>query len=619
MAEVDDEVASLVLSRASECGQCGASPVTDDFEVMNDPSADGGLKPIAVCGSCYAQAGRTISETDLLQRLEAVPRPYLTVKGVADYFDVSRPTAREALNECDELARDQPGNLNLYFPSDYRAQSEVATALSNHLELSSFDQEDVEGFASKPYYFAPPQSPDGDYRLIVPRFLDLAVGHLHHKGPAYREYRVDELIGLFDDLPQELRERIDLQPDYEDVRIDGDLLQFQSEADADRAQSSFEDEAEERVDETTIRVSDDSTFDVIAELIDGGNLPFSPEQIDPEDIRGASGGVDLRPYQQEAWDQWQEWGQVTLPWPMGAGKTFTGLVMGDRIIGEKLVVVPNRTLKQQWETDIEEMVTDPEEWTVETYQYLCRSDNISEFRGDDAPKVVIFDEAHHIAADKFSELALLDTDYRLGLTASPCREDGRESYIFALTGVPVSVDWLELVEEGWITMPDILVYRYRTQKQKFDDVVRLADRKPGKGIVFAETLEDGQRLADRLDVPFVSGETPDDERSELIENNPVAVVSRVADEGLSIPDLDWAIEAQCQGSSRRQETQRVGRLMHGTGTDAFDTDSGTHILCLTDDEAADFSDRLIEIRDNGFEIQYERRDSSASAGGAIAD
>lgn len=39
---------------------------------------------------------------------------------------------------------------------------------------------------------------------------------------------------------------------------------------------------------------------------------------------------------------------------------------------------------------------------------------------------------------------MIDTKYRIGLSASPYREDDRTEYIFALTGMPVGIDWQDL-------------------------------------------------------------------------------------------------------------------------------------------------------------------------------
>ena len=67
---------------------------------------------------------------------------------------------------------------------------------------------------------------------------------------------------------------------------------------------------------------------------------------------------------------------------------------------------------------------------------------------DDEWALTIYDECQRLPADTFSRLAVIRTKYRIGLSASPHHEDGRESYIFALTGFPVGLNWQEYMKIG---------------------------------------------------------------------------------------------------------------------------------------------------------------------------
>src|SRR5215203_5825997 len=62
-------------------------------------------------------------------------------------------------------------------------------------------------------------------------------------------------------------------------------------------------------------------------------------------------------------------------------------------------------------------------------------------------KLLIFDECHHFPANTYSRLAFLDAQYRIGLSGSPYREDGRSELIYILSGVPYGSDWDRLFEE----------------------------------------------------------------------------------------------------------------------------------------------------------------------------
>ncbi|MFW6318321.1 MAG: helicase-related protein, partial [Halorubrum sp.] len=99
----------------------------------------------------------------------------------------------------------------------------------------------------------------------------------------------------------------------------------------------------------------------------------------------------------------------------------------------------------------------------------------------------------------------------------------------------------------------------------------------------------GEAIAEALDVPFISGETPHRERAELFrrfreegdeggaggaaraigadgDGIDTLVVSRVGDEGIDLPNAEVAIVASGLGGSRRQGSQRAGRTMRPAGS-----------------------------------------------------
>jgi len=71
------------------------------------------------------------------------------------------------------------------------------------------------------------------------------------------------------------------------------------------------------------------------------------------------------------------------------------------------------------------------------------------------------------------------------------------------------------------------------------------------------------------------------EELEVINNSDVCIVSRVGDEGLSIPSIQRVIEIDFLFGSRRQEGQRLGRLFHGE-------EKGEHIILMTEKEFEEF-------------------------------
>lgn len=116
--------------------------------------------------------------------------------------------------------------------------------------------------------------------------------------------------------------------------------------------------------------------------------------------------------------------------------------------------------------------------------------------------------------------------------------------------------------------------------------------------MFCDSIQKGKQLSRKLGTPFVHGQTRN--RMEVFNAHRVAIASRVADEGLSMDDLECVIEYDFYGGSRRQEAQRVGRVMHGNG-------EGEHVLMMTDEEYERHGSRLYSLEEQEFNIRIERR------------
>ena len=208
--------------------------------------------------------------------------------------------------------------------------------------------------------------------------------------------------------------------------------------------------------------------------------------------------------------------------------------------------------------------------------------------------LVVMDEAHHIPAPVFRRAADLQSKHRLGLSATPIREDDNEEEIFTLVGPPIGTDWSALFEAGFVQEPEVEI-RYVPWRDeeaenewaaadgrerhmaaarnpgKAEEVRRLRDRHAdAKALVFVDYLDQGERLSAELGVQFVSGETPHHVRQRLFEEfrqgeRDTLVVSRIADEGIDLPNAGLAVVASGLGGSRRQGAQRAGRTMRPSG------------------------------------------------------
>jgi DNA excision repair protein ERCC-3 len=275
------------------------------------------------------------------------------------------------------------------------------------------------------------------------------------------------------------------------------------------------------------------------------------------------------------------------------GKTFLGLYAIAHLKGPKLIVVPTRTLIEQWEERLQKLLdlglrVDVQVVTYHAYETVKNK----------PWTLVVFDEAHRLPANSFSRLATVSTKYRIGLSGSPYREDGRTSCIVALTGYPVGVDWTEFIRRGLIKKPDIEVRIVSGEAEKIR--IAEAESRDSKGtvIVFCDGLGFGARVAARLKCPHIHGQT--DDRLKTISESKVAVVSRVGDEGLSVPTLTKTIEVDFLGGSRRQEAQRVGRLLHAEK-------KGEHLCLMTRVEFDKFEHRFLALEEKGFKVTVREK------------
>ncbi|MBX3098609.1 MAG: DEAD/DEAH box helicase [Salinibacterium sp.] len=334
-----------------------------------------------------------------------------------------------------------------------------------------------------------------------------------------------------------------------------------------------------------------------------GYTPGTPHEIDL-----TSEGWSLRPYQNQAVDNFYAHGSGVVVLPCGAGKTLVGL--GAMAAGKTttLILVTNTISARQWKNEILKRTTLTEEEvgeysgqvkqvrpvTIATYQILTarRKGEYAHLALLDALDwgLVIYDEVHLLPAPVFKLTAELQARRRLGLTATLVREDGREGDVFSLIG-PKRFDapWKEIEAQGFISpascfevridLPELerLEYaasaddeRYRlaaTAPAKLGVVKALVEKHAGERIlVIGQYLDQIDELADVLHAPKLTGATTIDERERLYQEfregtTKVLVVSKVANFSVDLPEATVAIQVSGSFGSRQEEAQRLGRLL----------------------------------------------------------
>jgi len=458
--------------------------------------------------------------------------------------------------------------------------------LSEKLHLKTFEIEQFQDFLNEPYILLPTGKKE-EWYVAVPKFIRMNLGWLDFTTDTYNVFRINKFVEWLGDIPREIREKFHFKEKIPLKVYDGMLLTGSEHQDL--AWNRYNSHLSRREGKEKIRITRGHEFHLISNLIDDGILPFIANPVDKQDVRSPKVNFELRDYQQEARKRFLKTGAIGVFWSFSAGKTYLGMYLASEIKGRKLVIVPTTTLKEQWHKRFREHTQISDEIEIETYYSFHKIQN-KEY------SLVIFDEVHHLPANTFAKFSTIKTKYRLGLSGSPYREDGRTDYIFALTGFPIGLSWDHLIELGVIEKPDIRLYiftHWHDKEKKLQEL--LAVNK--KTIVFCDSISTGKRLSKQFEVPFVYGDTRD--RIEIIKSSDITFVSRVGDEGLSISDIERVIEFDFLFGSRRQESQRMGRVLHGKS-------KGEHIILMTESEYQNYSKRLLSLYEKGFKIEIIR-------------
>lgn len=208
--------------------------------------------------------------------------------------------------------------------------------------------------------------------------------------------------------------------------------------------------------------------------------------------------------------------------------------------------------------------------------------------------VMVMDEVHTIPAKMFRRvLTQVQAHSKLGLTATLVREDDKIADLNFLIGPKIyEANWLELQNEGfiakvqcaevWCEMTPEFYREYLTlnsmkkmllcvmNPNKFratEFLIKYHERRNDKIIVFSDNVFALKHYATTLQKPFIYGPTSQSERIQILQNfkyNPkinTIFVSKVADTSFDLPEANVLIQISSHGGSRRQEAQRLGRIL----------------------------------------------------------
>ena len=383
-------------------------------------------------------------------------------------------------------------------------------------------------------------------------------------------------------LPPDLRELVGRYGRVRLQRVDGQLRLITGDRpllEELARQRGVRDYLGERVDETSFAV-DDANRGVLKQALiavgypaedlagytAGAALPMAVRQVSRAGLP-----FQVRDYQTGAVAAFYAGGDArggsgVIVLPCGAGKTIVGLAAMAALQTETLVLTTSTTAVEQWKREIlDKTDIDPAlvgtytgdsktmaPVTLATYQivtYRPKKDgdfpHFHLFDGRDWG-LIIYDEVHLLPAPVFRITADIQARRRLGLTATLVREDHREEDVFSLIGPKkYDVPWRVLESKGWIAeaqchevrlgLPGSLRMEYAVAewREKFrlasenplkDDLVATLldryDHPEDRVLVIGQYLKQLRRIADRFDIPLITGQTPNSEREDALRQVP---------------------------------------------------------------------------------------------------
>ncbi|KAF5094135.1 hypothetical protein D0Z03_002174 [Geotrichum reessii] len=332
--------------------------------------------------------------------------------------------------------------------------------------------------------------------------------------------------------------------------------------------------------------------------------------------------TQIRPYQEKSLSKMFGNGRARsgiIVLPCGAGKTLVGITAACTIRKSVIVLCTSSVSVYQWRQQFLQWCTiQPENVAVFT------SENKEKFQGDaglvvstysmvantrnrshDSQKMmdfltsrewgfIILDEVHVVPAAMFRRVVTtIAAHAKLGLTATLLREDDKIDDLNFLIGPKLyEANWMDLSQKGhianvqcaevWCPMTAefyqeylnvnarkrMLLYIMNPSKfQACQFLIDYHEKRGDKIIVFSDNVYALKAYALKLGKPFIFGSTPQQERMLILKNfqyndnvNTI-FLSKVGDTSIDLPEATCLIQISSHYGSRRQEAQRLGRIL----------------------------------------------------------
>lgn len=335
-----------------------------------------------------------------------------------------------------------------------------------------------------------------------------------------------------------------------------------------------------------------------------------------------------RPYQEKSLSKMFGNGRARsgiIVLPCGAGKSLVGVSAACRIRKSCLCLATNAVSVDQWafqfklwstvrDDQICRFTSDSKERFRGNAGVVVATYNMVAFggkRSEESEKIIeeirnrewgllLMDEVHVVPAHMFRKvISITKSHCKLGLTATLVREDERITDLNFLIGPKLyEANWLDLVKQGYIANVQCAEVWCPMTKEFFAEYLKKGNSRRRQGlyvmnpnkfracefllrfheqqrgdkiIVFSDNLFALREYATKLRRPCIYGATSHQERTHILnafKHNPqvnTIFLSKVGDNSIDIPEANVIIQISSHAGSRRQEAQRLGRILRAKG------------------------------------------------------